>query len=169
MNYFEFYDIPMSFAPDITVVKKKYYFFSKKYHPDFYTQDSVEKQMEALEFSSLNNKAFNTLRDGQKCMKYVLDEMGVLGEEGTETVPRDFLLNMMEINEDLMEAKMSGDDFQRMEVQVKLDGIEKNEVELVKTLLSKTANDLNNDELEEIKAFYLKQQYLKRLRNQLIA
>jgi len=167
MNFFEFFNVPMTFTPDLKELKKAYFINSKKYHPDFFTQASTEKQMEALEFSSLNNLAYNTLKDFGKCMKYILHELEILGEEGTEKVPHDFLLDMMEINEDLMEAKMSGDDFQRLEVQSKLDEISASAKEKIGSYLTLEVEKLTPDQLGEVKAFFLKERYLKRLHDQL--
>ena len=63
MNFFEFFKIPISLEPDLAELKRKYYLNSRKYHPDHFTMDSEEIQEEALEMSSLNNKAYKTLLD----------------------------------------------------------------------------------------------------------
>ena len=47
-DYFEFYGLPVSFNPDPAAVKQKFYKFSKKYHPDFYINESEEKQAEVF-------------------------------------------------------------------------------------------------------------------------
>ena len=101
MNYFEFYDIPISFKIDAAALKRTFYRLSKKYHPDFFTQESEEKQAEILQLSSLNNEAYQTLSNFDRRMKYVLDLKGVLAEEGQNQIPQAFLMEMMEINEGL--------------------------------------------------------------------
>ncbi|HHH50193.1 MAG TPA: Fe-S protein assembly co-chaperone HscB, partial [Saprospiraceae bacterium] len=53
MNYFEFYNIPISFDVDAKALKKIFYANSKKYHPDFYTLENEEKQQEILQLSTL--------------------------------------------------------------------------------------------------------------------
>ena len=60
MNYFEFYNIPVSFNVDKSALKRTFYANSKKSHPDFYTLESEEKQLEVLELSTLNNKAYKS-------------------------------------------------------------------------------------------------------------
>ncbi|RZL52049.1 MAG: Fe-S protein assembly co-chaperone HscB, partial [Pedobacter sp.] len=44
MNYFELYELPISFNPDQAIVKQQFYALSKKFHPDFYINESEEKQ-----------------------------------------------------------------------------------------------------------------------------
>jgi len=72
LNYFELYNLPISFQIDNALVKKKFYELSKRYHPDFYVNESDEKQAEILELSTLNNKAYQVLSDPLKRIEYVL-------------------------------------------------------------------------------------------------
>ena len=65
-DYFAFYGLPVSFNPDTTLVKQKFYEYSKKYHPDFYINESEEKQAEVLELSTVNNKAYQAFNNIQK-------------------------------------------------------------------------------------------------------
>jgi molecular chaperone HscB len=69
MNYFEFYELPVTFIGDDGEVKKKFLENSRKYHPDFYVNESKEQQDDMLGLSTLNTKAFQTLTDFDKRMK----------------------------------------------------------------------------------------------------
>ena len=51
MNYFELYEIPIAFLIDPLALKKKYFELSRKYHPDFFSQENESEQAEALEKS----------------------------------------------------------------------------------------------------------------------
>src|ERR1700743_1379736 len=104
INYFEFYDIPESFHPNQADLKKKFYQLSKEYHPDFYANEDDEKQQEILELSTLNNKAFQTLSDPYKRLEYILKTHDLLEEGAKPQLPADFLMEMMDINERLMEV-----------------------------------------------------------------
>src|SRR5919199_5414174 len=109
MNYFELYDIPVSFLPDQKQLKQKFYELSRKYHPDFYTQENEFEQSEALELSSQVNKAYKTFQNRDETIKYVLQLKGLLEEEEKYNLPADFLMEMMDLNEQMMEAKMEDD------------------------------------------------------------
>src|ERR1700760_2548299 len=105
MNYFEFYDIPESFAVDVPALKKKFYELSKRYHPDFYANEDEAKQQEILELSTLNNKAYQTLSDPAKRLEYILKLHDLVSEGAKPQLPADFLMEMMDINERLMEVE----------------------------------------------------------------
>ena len=104
MNYFEFYGLSESFTLDDAIVKKKFYQLSKQYHPDFYANESDEKQQEILELSTINNKAWQTLSDPAKRLEYILRQHNLLVDGAKPQLPSDFLMEMMDINERLMEA-----------------------------------------------------------------
>jgi molecular chaperone HscB len=105
MNYFEFYGIAESFAPDAALLKKKFYQLSKQYHPDFYANEDEAKQQEILELSTLNNKTYQTLLDPYKRLEYILRLHDLLKEGAKPQLPADFLMEMMDINERLMEVE----------------------------------------------------------------
>ena len=103
INFFEFYGIPESFHPDVEALKKHFYKLSKEYHPDFYANESDEKQQEILELSTINNKAWQTLSDPAKRLEYILRQHNLLVDGAKPQLPSDFLMEMMDINERLME------------------------------------------------------------------
>jgi molecular chaperone HscB len=168
MNYFEFYGIPLSFKPDAAALKKMFYANSKKYHPDFFTLESSEKQAQILELSTLNTQAFKTLSDFDKRMKYILELEGVLKEEGKNEIPQDFLMEMMDINESMMELEFDYDDSVYKKVEKDVQDIENQLFEEVETIIEKEYREAPPQlELEKIKIFYLKRRYLLRIKENL--
>lgn len=109
MNYFEFYDIPVSLRPDAGRVRKKYIENSRKYHPDFHTAASRDGQDEALRYSTLNTEAYRTLSDRDLLIAYVLRLESILEEGEKYVLPPAFLAEMMDVNEELMELEFDAD------------------------------------------------------------
>lgn len=160
-NFFAFYDLPFSLHVDQTQLRKKFYELSRKFHPDFHTQESNDVQDEILQKSTLNNKAFESLSDQNKRIKYILEYKELL-QEGQNAIPQDFLMEMMDYNEALMELQMDFD------LEAK-DTLKQNLIKLSEdlSLSIKALNEpnklLDDPSLEKLKAYYLKNQYLKNL------
>ena len=71
MNYFELFEMPVSFKPDKSILARKYFELQKKYHPDFFAQATETEQAEALEISSMRNKALKTVKEERETIKKV--------------------------------------------------------------------------------------------------
>lgn len=170
MNYFEFYGIPESFYPDEKLVKAKFYEFSRKYHPDFHATSEPEKQREILELSTLNTNAFKTLNNFESRLAYILQQHDLIGEGTKAELPPIFLMEVMDLNEQLMELEF---EFDAASVAV----LQKGFTDLWNGLEAKTKPVLEQYEtlpeaekakaLEQIKIYYLKRKYLLRIRETL--
>ncbi len=168
MNYFELYELPVNFLLDEKSIKEKYLVLSRKFHPDFYTSATVEKQLEILQLSTENNKAFQTLRNFGKRMKYILMEKGYLLEEEKYSLPQLFLMEMMDLNEILMDVQMDHDPTKKLDLITQLEKAEKNLFEHIQHVLSVyTEEKATESNYMAIKEFYYKRKYLLRIREQL--
>ena len=106
INYFELYDLPVSFHPDQAVVKSKYYELSRLHHPDRFAQAGATGMADALNMASINNAAYKTLRDSDATMAYILKRNGLLEDEEKYALPPAFLMEMMDINEAVSESEL---------------------------------------------------------------
>lgn len=167
INFFEFYGIPESFNPDTASLKKKFYELSKQYHPDYHATDTDEKQQEILELSTINNKAWQTLSDPAKRLEYILRQHELLVDGAKPALPGDFLMEMMDINERLMEIE-DADQWAAInnEVQAVADDINQKLHSLTKDYheLDDTAKE---SRLNEILNIYYRQKYLLRIKESL--
>ena len=171
MDYFEFYKLPVSFNPDAQLVKQQFYALSKKYHPDFYINESAEKQEEVLELSTLNNKAYQVLSDPQKRLHYILELKGMLAEGENYSLPQDFLMEMMDVNEALMDLQFEPDAVKLEEIKKEIDKIaEETQQELDRLIaVFDTQNkDTEAISLAAIKDLYYRKKYLNRINDSLL-
>lgn len=167
MNYFELYDLPLNFNPDQNLVKQQFYALSKKYHPDFYINESEDRQNEVLDLSTLNNKAFQVLKDPQKRLHYILELKGQLIEGESYSLPQDFLMEMMDVNETLMDLQFEPDAKKLTSVKAEIEVLE---VDLLTQLQQHTlAFDESQDLalLDMIKDRYYRSKYLARIKESL--
>ncbi len=157
MNYFELFEMPVTLEIDPGKLAKKYFELQKKYHPDFYTQASEYEQEEALEISSQLNKALKVFKDRDETIKYVLQLKGLLEEEEKYQLPPDFLLEMMELNEELSD-----------ESAARIASIEKELYSEVGSIIENYNDErISEQELQKLKAYYYKKKYLKRILDRL--
>ena len=161
MNYFELFDLAQSFQPDQALVKKKFYQLSRQYHPDFYGNGSEEEKEKALEMSALVNKAYQTLQNQDLLVKYVLKESGLLEEEEKYQLSPDFLMEVMDLNEQLMDAD---EPETKTAIKTAIDQLNTQIYEPVKaTLENHPGNTLTQEKLLQVKEFYFRKKYLDRI------
>lgn len=169
MNYFEFFDLTPQFQIDQKDLKRRYILNSKKFHPDFHGLQSIEEQDRILDLSTLNNKAYKTLADNMLRMKYILGLYEMMPEEGKAKIPQDFLMEMMDFNEKLMEMEFDDNpEAIKADLSKELDTMTD---ELSAEVLGNMKSwDKNPDQLElliPIRDYYMKKKYLDRIREKL--
>lgn len=157
MNYFELFEMPVSLKIDQHQLAKKYFELQKKYHPDFYTQASEYEQEEALEMSSQLNKALKIFRNPDETIKYVLQLKGLLEEEEKYQLPPDFLMEMMELNEELSDDSAA-----------RIASLEKELHRGIEPIIENYNDErISEQELLKLKAYYYKKKYLNRILDRL--
>ena len=163
MNLFQLYELPVSFSTDKTKVKQQYFLLSRKYHPDFFGDATAAEQAAVLEQSSLVNKAYKTFNNQDETIKYVLQLKGLL-EEDKYALPNDFLMEMMELNEELMDAKMEEDEISLTKVKEAIHQFQLSVYEPVKEIIeSNLEDDIPQERLLQVKEYYFKKKYLTRI------
>jgi molecular chaperone HscB len=167
-NYFEFFGLPVSPTVDKAALKKTFYANSKRFHPDFHTLKSESERDAALEKSTLNNQGYKVLADDDRRLKHLLEIKGALGEEGSNKVPQDFLMEIMDVNEALMELEFDNDPALRQKVTGLIDQLEQDLEQSVADLINQYDDtSVSPEDIVSLKDFYLKKRYLLRLRGKI--
>lgn len=167
MDYFEFYKLPPAFYIDEEYLKKMFYQYSKDFHPDFHALKSEEEQQKMLELSTLNNKSFFVLKSFATRLEYLLKLKKVLVEEEKYALPPDFLMEMMEINEEIMDLSFDMDDQKATALKTKTEGIEQG-IETEIEVLAKQYDQTSDESiLLKIKDLWYRKKYLLRIRDSL--
>ena len=162
MTYFELFEIPVQLKVNTVSLSKKFFELSKKYHPDYFANENDEAQSEALEKSAFLNKAF---QNPDATIKYVLQEKGLLEEEEKYELPPAFLMEVLEINEQLMDA---GDEPVKDSLELTIKDLQTNIYEPVKEIVQNyKEGSTTEEELLQVKEYYYKKKYLDRIYRQL--
>ena len=157
MNYFELFELPVSIQIDKAKLAEKYFELQKKYHPDFFVNATEHEQAEALEISSLLNKALKILKSEDQTIKYVLLQKGLLEEEEKYQLPPAFLMEMMELNEELSEN--STQQINELENQLY--------AEVASIIENYDDAAASEADLLKLKEYYYKKKYLQRILDRL--
>ncbi len=163
-QYFKWFDIPICFFPDEENLRQQYYQLSRSLHPDFYTLEEPSRREEILHKSSFNNEAYSTLSNKNRRVKYILEIHKLIDGDTSNSMDQEFLMEMMELNEDLMDASME-DHKEKFEslmkrVQKNMDMIEEESLSFMKEF---DAGKNQHDNLLKIRDSFLKRQYILRI------
>ncbi len=153
MNYFELFEIPVSIQLDSKWLASKYVELQKKFHPDFFSQASIEEQAEVMEKSAAINKALKTFQKEEETIKYILEIKGILSADEKYQLPPDFLMEVMELNESLSDNSVN-------EVAV----FEKEIYEQVRPIIAGYNDEtVTKEDLLSLKDYYFRKKYLQRI------
>ncbi len=168
MNYFELFEIPIQLQVDVSGLSKRFFELSKKHHPDYFINGTEDEQQEALEISSQLNKAYKTFQKKDLTIKYVLQLKGLLEEEEKYQLPPDFLMEVLEINEVLMDMQLSEDTDADESLITRINLLQNEIYEPVKEIIENYNELLHSEkELLQVKEYYFKKKYLDRIAQQL--
>ncbi len=164
-NFFQLFDLPMAFDVDKKALTSKYYALSRDWHPDKFTLDTAEKQQDAMAKTSQINQGYKILKDDQLRIRHILDCLNAAPVEGQDKMPQEFLMEMMDINEAIMDYKMDPSESVKISIELQIDQYKS---EWWAAFLSATTdfdfNKPDSKKISAIKEFYLKSKYLRRLK-----
>ena len=169
-DYFAFYGLSESFRPDEAALKRLYYAKSRETHPDFHATTSPENQAEMLRQATLNTDAYRTLAHPDQRMAYLLRQHGLLEEGKQEALPSDFLMDVMDLNEQLMELEAAPDPTLLATVTAEVTALADTLDAGIEPLLAgyeALPADHRPAALQQIRTYYLKKRYLLRIQQQL--
>ncbi|MBD2767606.1 co-chaperone Hsc20 [Hymenobacter sp. BT664] len=169
LDYFTFYGLPESFRPDEAALKRLYYAKSRETHPDFHATSSAENQAAMLREATLNTDAYRTLSDADLRMAYILRQHGLLAEGKQEQLPPEFLMDMMELNEQLMDLENDPDAAAQSRIAAEVQALANTldvGIEPVLAGYEQLPADHRPAALEQIRTYYLKKRYLLRIQQQ---
>lgn len=169
LNYFAYFDLPVTLEVDPAELRRRFLANSKKFHPDYHTLATTEEQERALEQSSYNNTAFKTLQDPDLRLQYVLKLTGVLGESaGNDEIEPVFLMEMMEINEKIMELEFDPSAGLLEEIKASVNQVETAlEGSVAGVKQSWNLETGSRQDLGQLKSYFLKKKYLLRVKENL--
>jgi molecular chaperone HscB len=122
-NYFEIFDLAVTFDVDQSMIAETNRNLQKQYHPDRFANANEQDARVAMQKTSLVNQAFQTLKAPISRAQYMLKLKGVDMESETDTsMDAAFLMEQMEFREaiaDVREKDDPLDELDRMATELK--------------------------------------------------
>ena len=160
MDYFEWFNVARRFEIDQTALRKAFLTKSMELHPDKSTFDS-DKQ---LELSGYNNLAYTTLKDNDKRFEYILtlEQIIISGEK--PTLPQEFLMEMLEMNMEIDDAKQNKDDSILEKIKLVISQKKSEAVGSIQGIMNQYDNgQIVETDLLKLKKYYYLSKYLLRI------
>ncbi len=110
MNYFQLFNIEVSFDVDLQQLSSSYQTLQKTVHPDKFAHASEQDQRIAVQKSAHINDAYQTLKNPLQRAKYILVQRGIeMPNEQHSFSDTHFLMRQMELREMLEDVRHAGD------------------------------------------------------------
>lgn len=156
MNYYELFNLPVSPVVDQLQLSKIYFTLQRQSHPDFFTKELEDDQELALDKSAHINKAYKIFKNPDACLGYFLQVKGIIEPGEKYELPPDFLMEMMDLNENLTDNPEAGiKDAESFEKELILE--QENYVSALHTDAG------NHQTLLAMKSLYYRKKYLNRI------
>lgn len=105
-NYFELFNLPVSFDIDKAELATRYRHLQRTTHPDNHVNSSDRERRLALQHTAYINTAYQTLKDALARGKYILTLQGHdIDMQHTTATDPSFLMEQMELRETLATIK----------------------------------------------------------------
>lgn len=103
-DYFSLFDQPRSFRVDLAKLERSYKGYQRQVHPDRFFRSSAAELQNADRVSCCINEGYRVLRDPVRRGEYML---GLLGKGASRGVPQEFLVEVIDIHEQIEAAERS--------------------------------------------------------------
>ncbi len=164
-NFFELFDVPVSYQLDLQQVKQRYMKLQSQVHPDkFANAGDAEKRL-SMQYTSRLNEAVQTLQDPVLRASYLLKLKGLdINLENETTMDAAFLMEQLELRETMENIKeksaSDGDDPESSLVQ--LDEIRRGIKKNIQSTMISFAEAWEADDLDIAREWVRKLQFLQK-------
>ena len=105
-SHFELFGLPPAFAVETDALERSYREIQSKVHPDRFAHAGDAERRASLQWTTRVNEAYRMLKSPVQRGKHLLELHGVdVAFETNTAMPREFLMQQMELREKLEDAK----------------------------------------------------------------
>lgn len=161
-DFFQLFDLPVSFEVDIDLMQQRYTDLQKAVHPDKFVNASAQEKRISMQQTSRINEALNTLKQPVDRALYLLKLKGMdINFENETTMDSSFLMEQMEMREALSEVHEKDDplaELDRVGEKIKLK---------TKDMMNNFSSCYESDRLDEARELIRKMQFMQKAKKEI--
>lgn len=163
-NFFELFNLPVSYDVDLNQIQKKYMALQKQVHPDNFANASDAEKRLSMQQTSWINEAQTTLKDPVLRATYLLKLKGTdINLENETTMDAAFLMQQLEMRERLEHIKKEGDPL------AALDGMAKDLKLSTNDMMASFAQAYEADQIGDAREWIRKLQFMQKAKKEIDA
>ena len=161
-NFFELFDLPVSYDVDLNKVQQVYMALQKQVHPDKFTNASDLEKRISMQQTSWINEAQTTLKDPVLKAVYLLKLNGTdVNLENETTMDAVFLMQQLEMRERLEHVRNETEPLETLDV------IAKDVKESSDDLMQNFAQAYENDDIDDARELIRKLQFMQKAKKEI--
>jgi molecular chaperone HscB len=161
-NFFELFDLPVSYDVDLTKIQQWYMQLQKQVHPDKFANASDREKSLSMQQTSWLNEAKTTLESPVLRATYLLKLKGLdINLENETTMDAVFLMQQLEMRERLENVKNEADPL------TVLDAMAKDVKATTQELMNGFSQSYINEELDDAREWIRKLQFLQKAKKEI--
>ena len=144
MNYFDLFNIPVSFELDLSELSKTYQQLQRLTHPDKFANGSEQEKLIAIQKNAQVNDAYSVLKSPLSRAEYLLSLRGIDLQHEQQTIKDTaFLMQQMEWREELAEVEEQPEPLDALEsLEQQINQTIKRDLAKIKELLDSKQTDI---------------------------
>ena len=157
-NYFQLFGLAQEFSIDPDALAEKYRQLQSDNHPDRFASADESERLRAVQFTSLINQAYDTLKQPMKRAGYLLELRGIDPDQVNQSdLGMDLLMEQMQLREALEELP---DDESALP---ELESLKKEVIGKMQLRESQFAKFVDDDDLDSARKLFHEMQFLHKL------
>ncbi len=161
-NFFELFELPVSYDVELNQVQKKYMDLQKQVHPDKFANASDQEKRLSMQQTSWLNEAQATLKDPVLRAIYLLKLNGTdINLENETTMDAAFLMQQLEMRERLEHMKKEHDPL------LALDGMAKELKSSSNDMMKSFSLCYEENQIDSAREWIRKLQFMQKAKNEI--
>ncbi len=156
-NFFELFDLPVSYDVDLSKIQQHYMALQKQVHPDKFANGTDQEKRLSMQQTSWINEAQATLKDPVLRATYLLKLKGTdINLENETTMDAVFLMQQLELRERLENIRNEDDP---LDV---LDGLSKELKSSIDDMMKGFSQSYEADQIDDAREWIRKLQFMQK-------